>query len=255
VITVASDQACRLTVGADVVGAGILLTPHGVLDSTTYLTLRDEIIKAALDAPRGVIVDVSDLNVPAPSAWAVFTSARWHVDRWPEIPILLVCGHVDGRSAIARNGVARYVPVFENVDAAVGALWQWGSGRHRHRARAGLGADLRSLARARELVEWWLTAWSRPELIAVAKVIVTALVENVLQHTDGPPNLRLETDGVTVTVAVEDTSRSPAGIRERWPSAAPSGLHIVDALCRTWGNSPMPSGKTVWAVLGPENQL
>ncbi|CNJ97610.1 stas domain-containing protein [Mycobacterium tuberculosis] len=34
-----------------------------------------------------------------------------------------------------------------------------------------------------------------------------------------------------------------------------SGLAIVDALSREWGSTPTSSGKTVWAVIGPENQL
>jgi hypothetical protein len=39
------------------------------------------------------------------------------------------------------------------------------------------------------------------------------------------------------------------------PYTVPSGLHIVGALCRAWGNAPTSSGKTVWAVIGPENRL
>ena len=35
----------------------------------------------------------------------------------------------------------------------------------------------------------------------------------------------------------------------------PSGLGIISVLCRMWGNAPTPTGKTVWAVLGPENRL
>lgn len=34
-----------------------------------------------------------------------------------------------------------------------------------------------------------------------------------------------------------------------------SGLAIVAALSRAWGSSPTSSGKTVWAIIGPENQL
>ena len=34
-----------------------------------------------------------------------------------------------------------------------------------------------------------------------------------------------------------------------------SGLAIVSALSRAWGSTPTSSGKTVWAVIGPENQL
>jgi hypothetical protein len=93
-------------------------------------------------------------------------------------------------------------------------------------------------------------------LIPVAKVVVTSFVENVLKHTDSNPGVRLEFDGSAVTVAVDDGSHVPAGLRERpGPCGAPSGLHIVAALCRAWGNAPTSSGKTVWAVVGPENRL
>ena len=50
------------------------------------------------------------------------------------------------------------------------------------------------------------------------------------QHTDGPAGVRLEADGTTVTVAVEDCSHEQASVRE-WPIATgrPTGLGIVGA--------------------------
>ena len=130
------------------------------------------------------------------------------------------------------------------------------SWRHRQRIRANLPADISSLRQSRDLVEEWLTAWSRTDLIPTAKVVVTTFVENVLQHTDSQPAIRLETDGSTVTVAVADGSHQPPSLNENSMAAdRPSGLKIVAALCRMWGNAPTPSGKTVWAVMGPENRL
>lgn len=232
-----------------------VLTMLGVLDSSTYLNLRDAIITAALEEPAAVIVDVSALTVPAPSALAVFTSAQWHVERWPVIPILLVCTDDDGRRALDRNGVAQYMGVYQSLTSALDALKDRTS-HDRRRARAVLPEDLTSLRRARDLIEEWLTAWSQQELIAVTKVIVTAFVENALQHTADPPTVRLETDGTLVTVAVEDCSHAPAAVRDELAGRqVPSGLQIVAALCRSWGNAPTPSGKTVWATVGPENRL
>lgn len=255
VTAVAVEGVSGLTIASSATGACAVLTPHGLLDSSTYLSLRDRIIKAALEEPEAVIIDVADLSVPAESAWAVFTSARWHVDTWPEVPIMLVCEHLAGRSAIARNGVARYVPVHATLQEAVYAVSCCPT-PPRRRARAALPAELTSLRRSRELVTDWLTAWSQEALIPVAKVIVTALVENVLQHTESAPGVRLEFDGSTVTVAVEDASHTSAGLRERpGHDEVPSGLRIIAALCRAWGNSPTTSGKTVWAVIGPENRL
>jgi anti-anti-sigma regulatory factor len=253
---VTGDIYQDLSVAADAAdAAGVLLTVRGTLDSVTYRSLRDHIIKAALDEPKAVIVDFTYLDIPAESALAVFTSARWHVAKWPEVPIMLVCEHAEGRAAIRRTGVARYVPVYSSVDAALEAASGTGMSPRR-RARAQLPARLESLRRARELVADWLTAWSQPELIGVTKVVATALVENVLRHTDSDPAVRLETDGSAVTVAVEDGSHVPAGPREEpKPRAAPSGLHVVSALCRAWGNAPTSTGKTVWAVIGPENRL
>jgi hypothetical protein len=252
---VPADPACALTVGAEPADGATLLTVDGVLDTTTYRPLRDHIIKAALEEPAAVLVDVSDLFVPTESALAVFTSARWHVGSWPEVPIMLVCAKKAGRSAITRNGVARYVPVHPSVEAAVATLPAYAQ-QHRRRAQAALPASPSSLKQSRELVEDCLTAWAKPELVVAAKVIVTSFVENVLQHTDSAPDLRLETNGETVTVAVGDGSRMPPSLSEtRMAADAPTGLRIVDAVCRVWGNAPTPSGKTVWAVIGPENRL
>jgi hypothetical protein len=256
VSAVADDVVGELTIAADAMAGSVLLSPHGVLDSSTYRSLRDRIIKAALDEPEAVIVDVSDLRVPAESAWAVFTSARWHVGIWPEVPIMLVCAHLAGRSALTRNGISRYVPVYASLGAAFEAVSCVAAAPLRRRARATLPAEMATLRRARELVTDWLTAWSQTELVPVTKVVVTTLIENVLQHTADSPGLRLEFNGSAVTVAVEDTSHAPAILREApGPSQVPSGLRIVAALCRAWGNAPTSSGKTVWAVVGPENRL
>ncbi len=234
-----------------------LLTASGLLDATTYLLLRDSIIKAALDDPRAVIVDVSDLLVPRESALAVFTSARWHVERWPEVPILLVCDDPYGRDAVARNGVTRYVPVYATIESACNALALVRSSPGRRRARVELPARRHQLATF------------PPVRRGLAERLVDAGLDS--GGEDRRDHFRRECSGThrrprrisgwrptayTVTVAVEDTSHSLANIREPTEvTNAPTGLGILNALCRMWGNSPMPSGKTVWAVIGPENRL
>ncbi len=251
-----TGHASVLTVAVDNPDSACLVTVRGVLDSSTYLELRNNVIKAALDQPRAVLVDVSALEVSASSAWSVFTSARWHVSTWPDVPIMLVCGHAAGRAAVARNGVARYVPVYSTIDAALAAAADR-SRPVRRRVRGELSASSTSLRRSRELVADTLMQWSRPELVPVATVIVNVFVENVLKHTPAAPVLRIETDGTTVTVAVEDSSSVPAVRREERVSGERriSGLAIVAAVSRTWGSTPTSTGKTVWAVVGPENQL
>jgi hypothetical protein len=251
-----TGRAPTLNVAAKAASGVTVLRAEGVLDTDSYIALRDKIIDAALEEPRVVIVDITELQVPADSALSAFSSARWIANRWPEVPIVLVCGHADLRDAVARSGIAARVPVYPTIDAALDGLPLETSQWKRRRARADLPAALESLRRSRELTTEWLTVWSKSDLIPVTKVVVTALVENVLRHTDSRPQVRLETDGATVTVAVGDSSHTPAAVREgNWAHNAPSGLLIVAALCRSWGNAPTPGGKTVWALIGPENRL
>jgi hypothetical protein len=147
------------------------------------------------------------------------------------------------------------MPVYSSEKAAFKALGQ-NSRRPVRRADVQLPADLTSLRESRRLVREWLTTWSQTKLIPVALVVVNVFVENVLEHTASVPAVRIEAQGATTTIAVSDASNTPA---VRLPSPTKgidvSGLAIVDALSRAWGSTPTSSGKTVWAVIGPENQL
>ncbi|MFL0294720.1 STAS domain-containing protein [Mycobacterium sp. SMC-18] len=245
-------------ISAPVYGGGgeYTLRCTGVLDGLSYRTVRDRVVKAALDEPRMVIIDVNELRVPDASAWSVFTSARWHVSTWPDVPIMLVRADADTRAVIRSRGITRYVPVFPTLQEA---LQSESSARRqrRHRARAELPSHVSSIVDAQRLVGGWLSGWSCPAMIPVTAVIATALVENVLRHTDSSPTLRLEYDGELVTVAVEDSSSAPAQRKEdaMHGTSRVSGLAVVTALTRVWGSLPTSAGKTVWAVVGPENVL
>lgn len=233
-----------------------VLTVEGVLDSSTYRTIRDAVIKAAIDEPRAVIVDINRLHAPSSSAWAVFTSARWHVSVWPDVPILLVCAAPEAQRAVRAAGVTRYVPIHSTRELALQAVASR-SLRVRRRARASLARNISSLEVARDVIAEWLTQWDIAEMIPVATTLATVFIENVLDHTESAPALIVESYQDTVTVAVEDNSAHLPGRHEDadWGADIVSGLAIVAALCRTWGATPTTSGKTVWALIGQENQF
>lgn len=233
-----------------------ILSAEGVLDSSTYRRVRDIVIKAALDEPPAVIVDVDRLSTPSPSAWTVFTSARWHVSIWPDVPIVLVCAESKVRRQIIARGVARYVPVYATSELAVAAVHRRRL-ELRRRARTELPRSRGSLAIARGLVSDWLTAWEIREMIPIAASVATVFIENVLDHTESAPALIVESYQDFVTVAVEDASARLPGRHEDSYRGAEivSGLAIVSALARSWGATPTSSGKTVWALVGSENQL
>jgi hypothetical protein len=235
-------------------GGSLVLEVAGALTAATYHQLRDAIIKAALATPRAVIVDVDSMTITTPSALAAFTSARWHVSPWPDVPIVVAAGDETLRSAFAGVGVTRYVPVYPTVEAATAAARNRG---YRYRRRAVAGVDHRTPLRyADHFVEERLRAWSLSDRQLALRTIAKALVENAATHGGGGRAIRLEFDGELATVAVSDDNPVPAVRRERGPADHSSrGLDIVAALSRSWRNSPTGTGKTVWAVVGPENGL
>lgn len=232
-----------------------VLTADGVLDAKTSAELRDNITAAASDLPAAVIVDVSELQVPDDAGWSAFISARWQLDTRADIPIVLVSTNRATREAITRSGVALVMPVYPSEKGAMKAVSKLGRRKLQH-AQTQLSSNLNSLRESRQLIREWLTNWSKPGLIPVALVVVNVFIENVLEHTSSEPVIRIECDGQAATIAVADGSTAPA-LRRTAPAKGidVSGLAIVEALSRAWGSTPTSSGKTVWAVIGPENQL
>lgn len=233
-------------------GPAQLLSVSGTLNAATYRTLRDAVIKAALDQPTAVMVDIDDMRVPAESALSVFTSARWHVSRWPNVPVALITTSEATRAALRRNGIPRYVPVFSTVEEILMRLGGRDLGPMRLRARLDLPAEADSLNRARRHVTDCLVDWHKDEYVGVASVVTTVLVDNALSYTDSPIAVRLECNDVVV-IAVDDCS-SVQAVRSETGERVP-GLEMLAAMTRAWGNLPSPTGKTVWAELGPDDVL
>ena len=248
-----ADNACTLTVTAEAVDASVL--------SPTAFSTPPPIRRCGTTSSRPL-----SKSPPPSSSTSMSFRARgvglggFHQRplarrQWPDIPIMLVCEHFAGRSAITRNGVARYVPVYHSVDEALAAL----STRPLatcQRIRANLPADLSSLRQSRALVEQWLTAWSRTTSSRHAKVIVTTFVENVLEHTNSQPRYGSKPTGRRSRLRWRTAAANrPALARHRW---MPNGHRASGSWrrCVACGEiAPTPSGKTVWAVVGPENRL
>ena len=248
-----AGQRSELRVTASTVADARVLTLDGRLDGTTYVPLRDAIVKTALDEPLAVIVDVNSLTVRDDPAWAVFTSARWQIADWPDIPIGLVCALDHVQNALHRNGITRYVRVYPTLECAITELPADGLRRYRRRVRAELPATKTSIHQCRQLVGQWLTAWSRVDFIHAVSIVAAEMVEMAVMDTNSALSLRMETDGSTVAVAVQHIELTPAA-RESADENV-SGIDLVAANCRVWGTYTSAAGDTVWAVVGPENRF
>jgi hypothetical protein len=118
--------------------------------------------------------------------------------------------------------------------------------------RAGVGSPMA----ARNVTKITLTEWSLGRLYEDAAVIVSELATNAIRHALGRDHgeflrlilVRYRNHFVCMVTDPTDTPplmRNPDHIAE-----GGRGLHIIDAISRAWGWTPLPSGgKAVWAAL------
>jgi hypothetical protein len=115
---------------------------------------------------------------------------------------------------------------------------------------------------AREFTTNTLTAWGLDDLVDDAVVIISELVTNAVRHglpgyaavADMPIKLTLVRQGRFVVCIVSDPSDQNPKIRPADDACENGrGLHVIEALSRVWGWTPLPgAGKAVWAALSVE---
>lgn len=223
----------------------LVLTPHGSLDTTTYRTLRDHLTKAGSDEPRAVVVDLRDLEIESGSALSIFTTVHSRLDQWPGVPLMLADGNPHSRSLLAASHTDRYVPVHDDVRAAVAAI---GTPSPRRVRRTELGNTLAGTRVARQLVRDACAEWGVTDLATDAALVATELVTNTIMHTPSTPTLRVELRRGLLTVAVSDDVAGDVAIRD--PGGDPGGVHgllLVAQLATAWGCMLTATGKVVWA--------
>ncbi|WP_250002879.1 ATP-binding protein [Actinoplanes sp. M2I2] len=105
--------------------------------------------------------------------------------------------------------------------------------------------DLRSLRGGARQV---LGQLQSPDLVEDVLLVITELVENVMQHTDDGGELVVRRRDDAVRIEVADSSPEPP--RQYPPDPrriGGRGMLLVAAMTREWGTHPLDGGKVVWA--------
>ncbi|WP_306214841.1 ATP-binding protein [Actinoplanes sp. RD1] len=93
-----------------------------------------------------------------------------------------------------------------------------------------------------------LASWQDPGQVEDSLLVITELVENVVQHTGDGGELLLRRDDDSLHIEVSDSS--PVLPRAYGPDPrriGGRGLLLVAAITRSWGTRPKSGGKVVWA--------
>jgi two-component sensor histidine kinase len=111
-----------------------------------------------------------------------------------------------------------------------------------------------SAASARRAAAEALRIWDLMHCTDDVLLVVTELVANVIQHTDGDGDLLLAVRADVILIEVTDTNpRPPIPVDLDVRRVDGRGLLLVAAVARRWGSRPESwrghAGKVVWAEI------
>ncbi|GAB1516039.1 ATP-binding protein [Actinophytocola sp. KF-1] len=210
----------------------VVLTPTGTLDAGSGDALRDRVLASAADEPRAVLVDVTELELPARTT--LFGEVADQLAHWPGVPLLVV----DPRG--------RLPGAHRTVRAAIASVGEPPPRRVAHRVLPGNTSGGRAgRAFVRDCCRRWHIEDDRAD---DAVWVANELIENTIRHTPYAPAVRVELRHGELTVAVRDDD--PHRPRPNPDQRPLHGLAAVHKLATTWGTVPLESGgKVVWAAL------
>jgi anti-sigma regulatory factor (Ser/Thr protein kinase) len=217
----------------------------GYLDATGAAAVRAAVLDCLAAEPDAVVVDVGQLNVGTHDlAPAIATLAR-QADRWPGCALVLA----DAEPALAAGAGVRSYPSVAAVRLARA------DGRARDHLRETMPAAPIAAPLARRLVERACRAWSVPDLMEPAQLVVTELVANAVRHAGHglAVSASLRDGQLRISVADDDP------VLPRPGAAGPTdehgrGLLMVETISRDWGAMRLTTGKVVWARFGRGDQ-
>jgi hypothetical protein len=228
-------------------GVGFLaVRANGDLTLRTVPDLRDALLKASAEQPRGLVCDLREVRATREALTILHVVADQVAD-WPASPMAVVATGQPMLDQLGRLGLRRRLPVVPDLEQAAAAL------RYSPRflvAATVLAPTVDAPAAARAFAGWHLGRWRAGEVIEAAQWVISELVTNAVVHAGTELTVRVSLAGRRVGVAVGDRGTGRVARLPLPPDGGGWGLTVVEQLTRSWGVLPrMGEGAVVWAVV------
>jgi hypothetical protein len=222
-----------------------LLNVSGVLDPVTGDALRRAVSRSLAARPHALVIDVAGMTVGAPGGVGALHDVVGRTSEWPGVPIVL-CG-ADRATRRALDADDRAVAYAETRAAAIASV---GEEPAPHPVRARLRPVPDACRQARQLVSQVSAGWHRTEIAAVATLVATELVANVVRHAHTTMEFTMGLRDGRIWLAVRDGSlRLPRPADPSLAEPGGRGLRLIRELSEAWGVLPFSDGKVVWTRL------
>jgi len=249
-------DAASLSVETDVEGAVTIMAIRGTWDRPLWRRTSTALRKCLAEHGAAVIVDLSALDDPAAeSAPTWITAQSIAASMQPPVQMAL-CVPPDLILAdrLQELGVRRFLPVYAKVRQARVALASRLPLTERLVLR--LAPDPIAPSLARNLVGDACQAWVLPQTLHPARLVVSELVANAVEHAGTDITIILSRRGTGLHMAVFDGDRRMPQLRALAPpqpglplDERGRGLQTVHATATVWGAMSTPDGKMVWATV------
>jgi anti-anti-sigma regulatory factor len=226
----------------------VVVRVAGHLTLATVPQVRTAVLKALVEEPQAVLLDVRELVLIDDVHLTVLIALARHAAAWPSIPILLCGPGPTVTAGVARLAVDRHVIVCRDLD----------EGRRRAAERP-LPARIvqtfpplpNSSVQARGITTEACRTWGLAHLGPSAELVVTELVSNAIRHARTTFSLTITRTDRSLHLAVRDYASRLARLVGPDGEEEPGGrgLIIVEALTTGWGCTPTRDGKVTWATM------
>jgi len=226
-----------------------VLALRGDLTEATAAIARDCMIKALIEQPTVLVVDLDGVGHADAAGPDVFGEVARHAAQWPETTVMVCGGPLDLRRRIrdtAGSGPLEVLPTHAEAVAAAKAR------PVPRRCRLACGTEDDAPARARRVATAVFRRWHVPEeLIGRAVLIISEFVANAVRHARTRSELLLHFKDSRLHIAVRDTCRRLPRVQTQPDTDHEDGrgLGIVGRLATSWGVVADSDGKVVWAAI------
>jgi hypothetical protein len=243
-----------ITLTADAASRVIELAVRSRWDRRLHAEVTDTLRKCFAQHPAALIINLHDLDDGDGVSATVWMSARMvGADMDPPVQVVVcVSTAVPVAARLHRLGARRMLPLYATMPEARSAAVSRLPLTERLVARMAPTTQAPSVARG--LVAAACSAWSLPSLLYPAKLVVSELVLNAVEHAGTETEVTISRRGTGIHIAVADLDpRLPdMPARPRAPTdQRHTGLSAVRSVATIAGTMPTPHGKVVWAVLRP----
>jgi anti-sigma regulatory factor (Ser/Thr protein kinase) len=221
---------------------------HAGADARAALDLTVQL--ALAECPLGLVCALPPDAAAEEPLLTTLAGLGRHVARWPATPVVVVWADDEGWAEVAARPDGRHL---RRSSSLLHAWSQLHAGAAQRMAFSAVPGNALASRAARAFLTRTCRDWRVPQHLEAGTLVVSELVTNAVQHTDGDVDVQLAEHDGRLRVAVRDRGDAPpvtpAADLDRLSGR---GLRIVETLAATSGALPAAGGgKVVWAVLDP----